>query len=198
MAEALDRRRGHSLHRRRELGDLARRKERRERAALQPPGFALRGQEAVAEPGPQHPELQVVLAVVRGVVEKDMTNRRRIVRGGAQAQNRPADRERPLEIRLAPDLDRIAPQRQHQRQRAARPGRARRIGRNERPCRPCRCRHADRLLREPPPQVSASKRRPLPHRRGERAVVEIVEFAADRHAMREARHLDRDARRECR
>src|SRR5580698_1600983 len=35
-----------------------------------------------------------------------------------------------------------------------------------------------------------SKQRSLPHRRGQRAFVEIVEFAADRHAMRQPRHLD--------
>ena len=52
---------------------------------------------------------------------------------------------------------------------------------------PARRVEAARVRRAPPPL----ERRALPHRRGERAVVEIVELAADRHAMGETRHLDR-------
>src|ERR1700730_9255903 len=35
-----------------------------------------------------------------------------------------------------------------------------------------------------------SKQRPLPHRSRQRAFIEIIEFAPDRHAMGEPRHLD--------
>src|ERR1700716_3869078 len=40
------------------------------------------------------------------------------------------------------------------------------------------------------PLVSVSKQRALPHGRGQRAFIEIIELAADRHAMGEPCHLD--------
>src|SRR5471032_120733 len=52
----------------------------------------------------------------------------------------------------------------------------------------CAARHGQTETETPLPR--ASKRRALPDRRGQRAFVEIVEFAADRNAMREAGDLD--------
>ena len=53
-------------------------------------------------PGRKHPKLQSVLAVVGGVVEKDPAHGGGIVSSAAQAQNRAADRDGLLEIRLRP------------------------------------------------------------------------------------------------
>ena len=58
--------------------DVARREERREGAPLQPPLLAFGREQAVAEPGREHAALQVVLAVVRGVVDEDVPDRRRV------------------------------------------------------------------------------------------------------------------------
>ena len=41
-----------------------------------------------------------------------------------------------------------------------------------------------------PDAIEASKRRALAHRRRQRAVIEVVKLAADRHAVSEPRHLD--------
>src|SRR5277367_2810730 len=40
------------------------------------------------------------------------------------------------------------------------------------------------------PLISVSKQGALPHRRGQRSFIEIVELAADRHAVGEPCHLD--------
>jgi hypothetical protein len=57
--------------------------------------------------------LKVVLAVIGGVVEKDAPDRDGIMRGAPQAQNGAPERDRPFEVRLTPDLDRIAPKGQN-------------------------------------------------------------------------------------
>src|SRR5580693_876563 len=98
MAYAFDRRLGNPLHGGAEFGDLARRKERRQRAALLPPRLALRSQEAAPEAWAQNSQLQLVFAIIGCVVEEDAPHRGRIVGGRTQAEDRSSDRQRPLEI----------------------------------------------------------------------------------------------------
>ena len=130
---------GHALDRRlpdpmdggSEFRDLTRREQGRERAALEAPVLALGGQEPVAESRPQDAKLKIVLAVVRGVVEKNAPDRGRIMRRAAQAEDGAADRDRPFEIPLPPDFDRIALDGEEGRERTPRPVGPARIGRNE-------------------------------------------------------------------
>ncbi len=72
------------------------------------PILALGGQQPIAEAGSQNPKLKVVFAVVGGVVEKDAPDGGWIMRRAAEAENGASDGNRPFEIPLPPDLDRIA------------------------------------------------------------------------------------------
>src|SRR5579863_5293238 len=130
-----------------EFRDLARREQGSERAALETPVLALGGQEPIAESRPQDAKLKIVLAVVRGVVEKNAPDRHRVMRRPAQAENGASDGNRPFEIRLAPDLDRIALEGKKSRERPPRPVRPGRIGGNEKPRSGCG-RHSDKPSRE--------------------------------------------------
>ncbi len=121
--QPLDGRRRDALHRRGEIRDRAGRKQRRKRPPLQTPGLALRRHQPVAQTRAQDPELQIVLAVIGDVVEEHAPDGGRVVGGRAQAEDRSADQDRMFEMRLAPDLERIAPERQDGVERAARLGR---------------------------------------------------------------------------
>ena len=88
----------HPLHGRGEVRDLSGRKKGRKGPPLQAPGLALRPQQAVSEARTQDPQLQIILAVVRSVVEKDLPDRGGIVRRGAQAEDRTSDQDRPFEM----------------------------------------------------------------------------------------------------
>jgi hypothetical protein len=92
----------------REFRDLSRREQRRERAPLNAPLLAFGGQESVAESRPQDAKLKIILAVVGGVIEKHASDRRWVMRGSAQSEDGTANRNRPLEIALPPNFDRIA------------------------------------------------------------------------------------------
>ena len=130
-----------------EGGDLTRREQRRERAALRAPVLALGGQQAVAE----------ARASARAAAARPCGSWRRC-RGTRAAPRRDrwprrACRRSVRPIRtgrskctLAPDLERIAPEGEDRRQGAARRRARARIGRNEEPGER-RCRHRRNRLR---------------------------------------------------
>jgi hypothetical protein len=76
----------HPVDGRSEFRGLTRREQGRERPALNAPVLALGGQQPVAKPGPQDAKLEVVFAVVGGIVEKHASNSRGIMGGGAQPE----------------------------------------------------------------------------------------------------------------
>jgi len=75
----------HAMHGGGEIGDLAGREQRRERAPLDAPVLAVRCEQAGAEAGTQNAQLQGVLAIIGYVVEKDAPDRVGIVDHGAHA-----------------------------------------------------------------------------------------------------------------
>ena len=91
-------------HRRHEARDVAGRKQRRQRPALQPPFLALGRDEPVAEPRREDAALQIVLAVIGGVVDKDVTDRGGIADDGDPAEHSVAGHDRLFEMLLASRL----------------------------------------------------------------------------------------------
>ena len=146
-AHALNRRPPNPVDGRRKFRGLTGRKQGRERAPLDAPVLALGGQEPVAESRPQDAKLKVVFAVINGIVEKDASHGRWIMRRAAKAENGLPDGNRPFEIALPPDFDRIALEGKESRERSARPLRAGRVRGNEKPRGYWRGRHAIALER---------------------------------------------------
>ncbi len=109
QAPALDPAAADPIHDFRRSGRVGGREERRHDAALPPPLLALGQQQAVRQHGPQHPSLQVALHIVGGVVGQDMTHARRVADHQRPPQRRLAADVELLEVRLAPDLQRVAP-----------------------------------------------------------------------------------------
>ena len=105
---------GRRDHRRHEAGDVARREERREGAPLQPPLLALGREQPVAEPGRQHAALEVVLAVVCGIVDEHVPDRRRVVHDGDAPERAFAGEDQVLEMVLGPGGERIRAQRREE------------------------------------------------------------------------------------
>ena len=101
-------------HRRHEARDVARREQRREGAPLQPPLLALGREQPVAEPGRQHAALEVVLAVVCGVVDEHMPDRRRVVDDRDAPERAFAGEDQVLEMVLGPGGERIRAQRREE------------------------------------------------------------------------------------
>ena len=120
------RRRDHGGH---EARDVPRREQRRQAAALQAPFLALGGEEAVAEPRREHPALEIVLPVVRGVVDEDVADGGRIAHHGDAAEHPFAGDDGLLEMLRRPGRDEVFAGRLEEveevrRARAAAPARA--------------------------------------------------------------------------
>ena len=92
-------------------GDAGRLEQRRDGAALQPPGFLLRGEQPAPDRGGELLELQLVLRVVRGVVDQHMADQVRIVQQHEAAELVAVRDVGLLERLLAPRRDRVLAQR---------------------------------------------------------------------------------------
>ena len=83
---------------------MARREDRRDGAALEPPFVALGRHEAPAQARRQDPELQVVLPVIGGVVHEDVADDGRVVHHGHPPERPLAGQDEILEMRLHPGV----------------------------------------------------------------------------------------------